>query len=79
MNVHVNVNVNVSLVFPRHRLRMSEALVDDIHARYESLVNLRETQPERAAAAATSALPTARHSTQALRPTGVAASGRGCF
>ena len=66
MNVHVNVNVIVSLVFPRHRLRMSEALVDDIHARYESLVNLRETQPERAAAAATSALLKSRKSSEAI-------------
>lgn len=41
-------------------------LDDDIHARYESLVNLRETQPERAAAAATSALQKSRKSSEAL-------------
>ena len=41
-------------------------LDDDIHARYETLVNLRETQPERAAAAATSALQKSRKSSEAL-------------
>ena len=45
---------------------MSLAPLEDVKSRYEELVNLRETQPEREAAAAISALQKSRRSSEAL-------------